>query len=440
MRNPILEAPTHLKPEPSAAALHPEQDLWDTVLASLDDVAARLNLDPGLHAILREPERELTVAVPVGMDDGSTKVFKGYRVQHSSVRGPCKGGIRYHPDVNLNEVKGLAAMMTWKCAVVDIPFGGAKGGIQVDPTGMSQGELARMTRRFTSMILPILGGKRDIPAPDVNTNAQVMAWIVDTANMIEGIHIPEIVTGKPLSLGGSLGRKEATGRGVAIVTGELLKREGRALSDTTVAVQGFGNVGSWAARILRDMGCKIVAISDVSGGLYNPNGLDLAAIDKAVAQHPRHLLEGYAASDVDRINNEELLETQADVLIPAALEHQIREDNADHIHARYIVEGANGPTTREADEILEGKGVIVVPDILANAGGVATSYLEWVQNLQNFYWEEDEVNQRLTSIMKRSFAGVWDFSRAQPVPMRLGAMMLAVSKVAETAQQRGIWP
>ncbi len=440
MRNPILEAPTHLKPEPSAAALHPEQDLWDTVLASLDDVAARLHLDPGLHAILREPERELTVAVPVGMDDGSTKVFKGYRVQHSSVRGPCKGGIRYHPDVNLNEVKGLAAMMTWKCAVVDIPFGGAKGGIQVDPTGMSQGELARMTRRFTSMILPILGGKRDIPAPDVNTNAQVMAWIVDTANMIEGIHMPEIVTGKPLSLGGSLGRKEATGRGVAIVTGELLKREGRALSDTTVAVQGFGNVGSWAARILRDMGCKIVAISDVSGGLYNPNGLDLAAIDKAVAQHPRHLLEGYAASDVDRINNEELLETQADVLIPAALEHQIREDNADHIHARYIIEGANGPTTREADEILEGKGIIVVPDILANAGGVATSYLEWVQNLQNFYWEEDEVNQRLTSIMKRSFAGVWDFSRAQPVPMRLGAMMLAVSKVAETAQQRGIWP
>jgi len=417
-----------------------KQDLWDTVLGSLDDVAARLNLDPGIHAILREPERELTVSVPVFMDDGSIKVFRGYRVQHSSARGPCKGGIRYHPDVNLNEVKGLAAMMTWKCAVVDIPFGGAKGGIQVDPRGMSQGELSRMTRRFTSMILPILGGKRDIPAPDVNTNAQVMAWIVDTANMIEGTHVPEIVTGKPLSLGGSLGRREATGRGVAIITGELLKREGRALSDTTVAVQGFGNVGSWAARILHDMGCKVVAVSDVSGGIYNPNGLDLVAVDRAVDAHPHHLLEGYTASDVERIDNEQLLETPADVLIPAALEHQIRRDNADRLHARYIVEGANGPTTREADEILEAKGVIVVPDILANAGGVAASYLEWVQNLQNFYWEEDEVNQRLTSVMKRSFAGVWTFSQAQSVPMRLGALMLAVSKVAETVQQRGVWP
>lgn len=440
MRNPVPDAPVRPENRPPAVVPPAKQDLWDTVLGSLDDVAARLHLDPGIHAILREPERELTVSVPVFMDDGTIKVFKGYRVQHSSARGPCKGGIRYHPDVNLNEVKGLAAMMTWKCAVVDIPFGGAKGGIQVDPTGMSLGEQSRMTRRFTSMILPILGGKRDIPAPDVNTNAQIMAWIVDTANMIEGVHVPEIVTGKPLSLGGSLGRREATGRGVAIITGELLKREGRALSDTTVAVQGFGNVGSWAARILHDMGCKVVAVSDVSGGLYNPNGLDLVAIDRAVAAHPHHLLEGYTASDVERINNEELLETQADVLIPAALEHQIRRDNADRIHARYIVEGANGPTTREADEILEAKGTILVPDILANAGGVAASYLEWVQNLQNFYWEEDEINQRLTSIMKRSFAGVWDFSLAQPVPMRLGAMMLAVAKVAETAQQRGIWP
>ena len=427
MQKPVTEKPA-------------KQDLWDTVLGGLDDVAARLNLDPGLHAILREPERELTVAVPVKLDDGTVKVFKGYRVQHSSVRGPCKGGIRYHPDVNLNEVKGLAAMMTWKCAVVNIPYGGAKGGIQVDTTGMSQGEIERLTRRFTAMILPILGGKRDIPAPDVNTNPQIMAWIADTASMISGTQMLELVTGKPLGMGGSKGRTAATGRGVAIVTGELLKREGRALSDTTVAVQGYGNVGSWAARLLHEMGCKIVAVSDVSGGLYNPNGLDLPAIDKAVAAHPRRLLEGYTSSSVDRINNEELLETKADVLIPAALEHQIREDNADRLHVRYIVEGANGPTTREADEILEGKGVTLVPDILANAGGVATSYLEWVQNLTYFYWDEDEVNQRLTGIMKGSFAGVWDYSKAQGVPMRLGAMMLAVDKVAGAAQQRGIWP
>jgi len=427
MQNPVSEKPA-------------KQDLWDTVLGSLDDVAARLNLDPGLHAILREPERELTVAVPVKMDDGTVKVFKGYRVQHSSVRGPCKGGIRYHPDVNLNEVKALSAMMTWKCAVVNIPYGGAKGGIQVDTTGMSQGEIERMTRRFTAMILPILGGKRDIPAPDVNTNPQVMAWIADTASMIGGTQMLELVTGKPLGMGGSKGRTAATGRGVAIVTGELLKRVGRATSDTTVAVQGYGNVGSWAARILHEMGCKVVAISDVSGGLYNPNGLDLPAIDKAVAAHPRRLLEGYTASDVERVSNEELLETKADVLVPAALEHQIRADNADRLHARYIVEGANGPTTREADEILEAKGVIVVPDILANAGGVATSYLEWVQNLAYYYWEEDEVNQRLTAIMKGSFAGVWDYSKAQGVPMRMGAMMLAVDKVAAAAQQRGIWP
>ncbi|MGE5602000.1 MAG: Glu/Leu/Phe/Val family dehydrogenase [Nitrososphaerales archaeon] len=417
-----------------------KQDLWDTVLGSLDDVAARLSLDPGIHAILREPERELTVAVPVVMDDGSIKVFKGYRVQHSSARGPCKGGIRYHPDVNLNEVKGLAAMMTWKCAVVNIPFGGGKGGIQVDPTGMSQGELARMTRRFTAMILPILGAKRDIPAPDVNTNPQIMAWMADTASMIEGTQMLEIVTGKPVNMGGSKGRKEATGRGVAICTGELLRREGKAFSETAVAVQGYGNVGSYAARILHEMGAKVVAVSDVSGGIYNPNGLDLPAVDKAVNAHPRHLLEGYTASDVERINNEELLESEVDVLIPAALEHQIRGDNADRLHARYIVEGANGPTTREADEILEEKGVIIVPDILANAGGVAVSYLEWVQNLQNFYWDEDEINQRLTGFLKQSFAGVWDYARAQAVPMRLGALMLAVDKVAEAVQQRGIWP
>ena len=284
-----------------------KRDLWDTVVAELDQVAARLKLAPGIHAILRQPERELTVSVPVVMDDGQVKVFTGYRVQHSSARGPCKGGIRYHVDVTLNEVKALSAMMTWKCAVVGIPYGGAKGGVQCDPSVLSQGELNRMTRRYTAMILPILGPERDIPAPDVNTNPQVMAWIADTISMLERKTVLESVTGKPVLLGGSLGRREATGRGVAIVTGELLKRRGLALTDTTVAVQGFGNVGSYAARILHEMGCKIVAVSDVSGGLYSPRGLDLVAISKHVEQNPKHLLEGYSGPGVDTITNQELL-------------------------------------------------------------------------------------------------------------------------------------
>jgi glutamate dehydrogenase (NAD(P)+) len=432
---------TFIRPDtPLLAVTPPQLDLWDTVLTSLDEVAQRLRLDPGIHAILRQPERELIVAVPVVMDDGKINVFTGYRIQHSSARGPCKGGIRYHPDVNLNEVKALAAMMTWKCAVISIPYGGAKGGVQCDPTHMSQNELARLTRRFTAMILPILGPKRDISAPDVNTNAQVMAWIADTASMLEGATMLEIVTGKPLNLGGSKGRKEATGRGVAIVASELLKRKGRCLSDTTVAVQGYGNVGSNAARILHQMGCKIVAVSDVSGGLYNPHGLDIESIEQHVASHPRCLLEGYAKGAGEKITNEELLECDVDVLIPAALEHQIRRDNAPRIRARYIIEGANGPTTPEADEILNERGIIVVPDVLANAGGVAVSYLEWVQDLHNFFWEEEEVNRQLNAIMVRSFREIWDFSEAQDAPLRLGALLVAVEKVAEAVQARGIWP
>lgn len=280
----------------------------------------------------------------------------------------------------------------------------------------------------------------DIVAPDVNTNAQVMAWIADTASMIEGAQTFEIATGKPAIMGGSKGRKEATGRGVAICTGELLRREGEVLSETAVAIQGYGNVGSNTARILHEMGARVVAVSDVSGGIYNPNGLDLPSIDLAVSTHPQHRLEAYTARDVEHISNEELLESKVDVLTPAALEQQIRGDNADKLRARYIVEGANGPTTREADEALAAKGITVVPDILANAGGVTVSYLEWVQDLQNFYWDEDVVNQRLTGIMKRSFAEVWDYARAQAVPLRLGALMLALGKVAEAVQQRGIWP
>ncbi len=418
----------------------PKEDLWATVLAQLDEVAERLHLDPSIHAILRRPERELTVSIPVVMDDGRIEVFTGYRVQHSSARGPCKGGIRYHPDVDLNEVRALAALMTWKCAVVGIPYGGAKGGVQCDPARMSLGELERMTRRFAAMILPIIGSKRDIPAPDVNTNAQVMAWLTDTVSMLEGRMVPEIVTGKPVGLGGSLGRREATGRGVAIVTRELMKQVRRAPEETTVAVQGYGNVGSNAATILSEMGFRIVAVSDISGGWYHPHGLDIADINRHVASHPRHLLEGYQAPGVEPITNEELLLADVDVLIPAALEHQLRGDNAPKVRARVIVEGANGPTTREADEIFADRGIIVVPDILANAGGVVVSYLEWVQDLQQFFWDEAEVNSRLEGIMVRSFREVWEFAHERRVSLRLGANMLAVARVAEAVQARGIFP
>ncbi len=417
-----------------------ERDLWSTVLDQLDDVAERLELSPGIHAILRQPERELTVSVPVVMDDGRIEVYTGYRIQHSSARGPCKGGIRYHPDVNLNEVRALAALMTWKCAVVNIPYGGAKGGVQCEPADMSEDELCRMTRRFTAMIMPIIGSRRDIPAPDVNTNPQTMAWIADTVSMLERKTVIDIVTGKPIPLGGSKGRTEATGRGVAITTRELLKRQGRDPSDTTVAVQGYGNVGSHAATILNQMGCRIVAVSDISGGLYRTEGLDIPGINEHVTRHPKGLLEGYQAPGVEQIDNDELLTSDVDVLIPAALEHQIRADNAPHVRAEMIVEGANGPTTREADDILRDRGVLVVPDILANAGGVVVSYFEWVQDLQCYFWDEKEVNANLERIMKRSFREVWDFSRGNDVPLRLGAYMLAVDRVAEAVKSRGIFP
>jgi len=430
-----------VKPRPSSVVAEPpKQGLWDTVLTQLDEAAQRLKLDPGIHAILRQPERELTVAVPVVMDDGQIEVFTGYRVQHSSARGPCKGGIRYHPDVHLSEIRALAALMTWKCAVVGIPYGGAKGGVRCDPRQMSQGEIRRMTRRYTAMIMPIIGSKRDIPAPDVNTNAEIMAWIVDTVSMLERKTVIDIVTGKPIPLGGSVGRKAATGLGVAIVTSELLKRKRRKLSETTVAVQGYGNVGSAAATILHQMGCKIVAVSDISGGLYAPQGLDIASINQHVAAHPQRLLEGYEASGVEKISNDELLTSDVDVLIPAAIEAQIRADNAPYIQAKVIVEGANGPTTREADEILHDRGIIVVPDILANAGGVVVSYFEWVQNLQCFYWDEAKVKRNLKRIMVRSFKEVWDFSQEQQEPLRLGAYMLAVDKVANAVRSRGTFP
>jgi glutamate dehydrogenase (NAD(P)+) len=417
-----------------------QKNLWDTVRGMLDDVALRLGMDPGIHAILRQAERELTVSVPVLMDDGALHVFTGYRVQHSSARGPCKGGIRYHPDVDLDEVRALAALMTLKCAVVDIPYGGAKGGVHCDPSGLSETELSRLTRRFTAMIMPIIGSKRDIPAPDVNTNSQTMAWMADTVSMLRGQTTMEIVTGKPISLGGSLGRREATGRGVAIATHELLKRTGRELAGTTVAVQGYGNVGSFAATILAEMGCKIMAVSDVTGGILNPEGLDVGRINKYLEDNPGCLLDSYEAPGLERISNEELLTSKVDVLIPAALEHQITARNAPHIQARMIVEGANGPTTPEADEILQERGIIVVPDILANAGGVVVSYFEWVQDLQFYFWGEDEVNQNLKRIMVHSFRRVWDYSDQHQVSLRMGAFMLAVESVAHAIQSRGTFP
>jgi len=401
-----------------------------------DKAAEHLGLDPSLREILSKPERELVVSVPVQLDDGRVKVFTGFRVQHSTARGPAKGGVRYHPQVTLEEVEGLAALMTWKSAVVDIPFGGAKGGIILDPTGMSRGELQRLTTSYTQMIMPIIGPQKDIPAPDVNTNEQTMAWMVEAASRIEGQNVFGIVTGKPLSLGGSQGRAEATGQGVAISTANVLQKAWKHLSETTIAVQGFGKVGAHAARILAEMGCKVVAVSDVSGGLYNPNGLDLQDLAEYVAHSPGHLLEGYPGPG-ERITNDEILMLDMDVLVPAALEDQITAANADLIRAKVIVEGANGPVTPAADKVLVDKGVIVVPDILANAGGVVVSYFEWVQNLQNYYWDLETVNARLKQIMTRSFSDVWEYSSRHHVDLRTGAFMLGISRVADVVRQRG---
>lgn len=441
MREAIVPQSLLARPLPEfVVAEPPRPNLWTSVLATLDDVARRLELDEGIHSILRQPERELTVAVPVVMGNGRIEVFTGYRVQHSSARGPCKGGIRYHPTVDLDEMRALAALMTWKCAVVGIPYGGAKGGVRCDPAQMTETEIRNLTRRFTVMILPVIGPKRDIPAPDVNTNAQTMAWMADTATMLRGESTTEIVTGKPITLGGSLGRKEATGLGVALTTRELLARQRRDLAATTVAIQGYGNVGSATATALHGMGCKIIAISDVSGGLYNPAGLNIGAINRHVAEHPQRLLAGYAAPGVEEISNEDLLTSDVDVLIPAALEQQLCADNAALVQARFVVEAANGPTTPDADEILRDRGILVVPDVLANAGGVVVSYFEWVQDLQRFFWNEDEVHRNLERIMVESFARVWTFSEERAVPLRLGAYMLAVQQVAEAVRSRGVFP
>jgi glutamate dehydrogenase (NAD(P)+) len=409
---------------------------WNSALSQLDEAAKQLNLDPGVHEVLRNPRRALEVSIPTRMDDGTVHVFRGYRVHHNTSRGPSKGGIRYHPAVTLEEVKALAMWMTWKCAVVGIPFGGAKGGVVVDPGKLSKGELQRMTRRYASEILPLIGPERDIPAPDLGTNEQVMAWIMDTYSTREGFSVPGVVTGKPLAIGGSKGRTKATARGVMYITLATLKHLGMSVEDARVAVQGFGNVGGATVELLHEQGCRIVAVSDVRGGVYNPDGLSPTGLN--AHEEEAGTIVGYEGGE--SITNEQLLEVDCDVLIPAAIEGQITEQNADRIKASVIVEAANGPTTPEADEILKDRGILVVPDILANAGGVTASYFEWVQDLQAYYWEEDEVNDRLRMIMEKSYVDVLSLAEERKVTMRTAATMLGVGRVAEAHAIRGLYP
>jgi len=413
-----------------------------TAVAHLDSAFTHLELPDGLRAILRQPERELTVAVPIRLDDGKFAVFIGYRVQHSSARGPCKGGIRFHPGVDMAEVRALATLMTLKCAVANLPFGGAKGGVSVDPAQLSPSELERLTRRYAYGILPLIGGKRDVPAPDVNTSEQTMAWFMDTITMLQGSQATEVTTGKPLALGGSAGRAEATGRGAVIAMTEALRRQGRDPKDMRVAVQGFGNVGQFAASILAsEYGSQVVAVSDVSGGVYNPNGLNIPALLEYVrAGRGQFLADYHEPGEVDHISNADLLTLDVDVLIPAAMENQITPANADRIHAKLIIEGANGPTTFEADHVLRDRGVIVVPDILANAGGVIVSYFEWVQNLQSFSWEVGEVRQQLMRAMSRAFDEVWSLADREHIDMRSAAYLLSVDRVVSAFYMRGLWP
>jgi glutamate dehydrogenase (NAD(P)+) len=414
----------------------PEGSAYWVALTQFEDAARVLNLDEDMANFLRHPKRELTVNFPVTMDDGSMRMFTGYRVHHNTVRGPTKGGIRYHPNVDLNEVRALAMWMTWKCAVVNIPYGGAKGGVIVDPNKLSESELRRLTRRFATEISILMSPEGDIPAPDVNTNAQTMAWIMDTYSMHKGYSIPAVVTGKPVQIGGSLGRVDATGRGVMVTTREALKMRGKSYRDVTAAVQGFGNVGSYAAALMAEEGATIVAISDASGGVANPKGLDVKALKDYVAKNK--LVKGFP--EADAITNEELLAYKCDVLTPCALENQLTAKNADKVQARLVAEGANGPTTPEADRILEDKGVMLIPDILCNAGGVTASYFEWVQDLQSFFWTEAEINARLDRIMAEAYHAVMAEAEKRKVGRRVAAQVLAIGRVAEAATLRGIYP
>jgi len=408
---------------------------FDEMMSRFDLAAQKLGLDPGLYKVLREPVRETKVSIPIVMDDGHIEVFIGYRVLHNIARGPGKGGIRFDKNVNLDEVRALAAWMTWKCAVVNIPFGGAKGGVICDPGSLSRGELERITRRYTAELMDLFGPEKDVPAPDMGTNSQTMAWIMDTYSMHARHTVTSVVTGKPLSLGGSRGRVDATGRGLMLIARDSAPLRGFTLSGSRVVVQGFGNVGSVAARMCHEAGARVLAVSDINGGIFSEQGLDLPAIVKHYEK--KKTFDGI--SGVTKIGNEELLELECDILIPAANENQIRGRNAANIRAKIIVEGANGPTTQRADEILHEKGVLVVPDILANAGGVTVSYFEWVQDRAGFFWREQEVNERLEDIMCQSFRDVAAMADKYDVTFRIAAYMLGISRVAHDTMVRGLY-
>ncbi len=409
---------------------------FDVALQQLDIAAEKLNLDPWIHEILKHPKRTLTVSIPVRMDDGEIRVFTGYRVQHTDARGPYKGGIRYYPEVNLDEVKALAMWMTWKCAVADIPYGGAKGGVCCNPKEMSMGELERLTRRYTSMIMQLIGPYSDVPAPDVYTDAQTMAWIMDTYSQIKGYLVPEVVTGKPLHLGGSEGREEATARGVTFCVKEACKELGIKFDGATVAIQGFGKVGWNAAKLLHEEGCKIIAVSDSKGGIYNPKGIN----PLKVFGHKEKTGSVLEYEGCKNVTNEELLELECDILIPAAIENQITKANAGNVKVKMVAEAANGPTTPDGGKILSEKGIFVIPDILANAGGVTVSYFEWVQNLHREHWTKEEVNLKLKDKMIRAYKDVHGMSKKYETDMRTAALMLGVGRVADSLKSLGLWP
>ena len=406
-------------------------------VAQFDEAAELMQLDPNLRERLKLPERSLVVSIPVRMDDGAVKVFSGYRVRHDSSRGPAKGGIRYHPEVNLGEVAALAMWMTWKCALAGLPYGGAKGGVRVAPETLSKGELQRLTRRYAAEIFPFIGPDKDVPAPDVGTDAQVMAWIMDTYSQQVGFASPGVVTGKPLSIGGSLGREEATGRGVVYVTIEALRRIGMSLDRATVAVQGFGNVGSHTARIMHESGARVVAVSDKNGGIFHPNGLDIPELLRRYRKDHPPLT---ACVPGEPITNEALLELDCTVLVPAALSEQITVKNAARLRCKILAEGANGPTTLEADRILNDQGVFIIPDILANSGGVIVSYFEWVQDLQRFFWKEEDIRGRLQEIIVSAFQRTLEYSKTRRASMRMAALMSGIDQVAQAHLARGLYP
>lgn len=413
-----------------------QSETYNIALQQLDAVAKRLKLNPGIHQRLRYPKRAIIVSIPTPMDDGHTEVFVGYRVHHNTTLGPTKGGIRYSPDVDLGEVSALAMWMSWKCALMGLPYGGAKGGVKCDPFSMSEGELERMTRRYTSEIMLMIGPDLDIPAPDLGTDEKTMAWMMDTYSMTQGKTVPGVVTGKPLLIGGSAGRREATGRGVVYTIFEAAQHLNIDLKGKSAAVQGFGNVGSVAARLLWREGCEVVAVSDIRGGIYNPKGIDIIKLFDHIKENK--FVEGFP--DTESITNKELLEINCDVLVPAAIERQITDKNAERVKAIIVAEGANGPTTPEADAILFEKGIFLIPDILCNAGGVVVSYFEWVQGLQYYFWKESEITARLRELMTKSFKDVYNLAKKENTDMRTAALMLGVSRVAEGKAIRGLYP